>query len=586
METQHRSFDLETRSTGNRTVELSFSSETPVDRGDYLEVLSHKPGDVDLSRLNDSHPLLLNHDPSEQIGVVESAKVEGGKGRAVVRFGNSQKAQEVFNDVKDGIRRLVSVGYRILRTISETRDKAGNRVMRFAFQPYEISIVAIPADVSVGVGRSAQITVMNEDYKTNTVNEINAIAKALEGKVDGIQHMAARAIAAGHDVTRFRTECLSQLPEARPVQTSPLIDVKARDWKHYSITRAVAMQLHGERRDGLEAELHAELLRNRGNNMPRPEGILVPDEAFARSHVAGTATLGGFLVQNTVAGDEFIEVLRNKSQVLNLGARVLSLNGPTFIPRQSGTGTANWCAETTGSTLTAINFQNLTLSPRAITSQQQYSRQLLMTSNPSIDGIIRDDMTAGIALAIDSAVLGVGGGDVPVGILGTSGIGTVTAAANGIALATLGATNYAALVSLETAVANGNADVNQMAYLMRSGHRAALKTAQRFASTDSPVFETVMNNGVASGRVNGYRAEVSNQLATNLTTGTATTITSAIYFGDWSSVLVASFGATELIVDEITLAANRVVRLYAHRYADVGIRTPASLAVMGGILTT
>jgi hypothetical protein len=79
---------------------------------------------------------------------------------------------------------------------------------------------------------------------------------------------------------------------------------------------------------------------------------------------------------------------------------------------------------------------------------------------------------------------------------------------------------------------------------------------------------------------------VTQQIATNLTTGTATTICSAIFFGDWNQLIVASFGATDLVVDPYTLAVNGVVRIIARRWLDVGVRTPESFAVLGGILTT
>ena len=101
-----------------RTVELAFSSESPVERWGENEVLSHDKGDYDFSRVaSGTHPLLLGHaehDPNSQIGVIESARVDADKvGRAVVRFGNSDKANEIFKDVQDGIRQLVSVGYDI-----------------------------------------------------------------------------------------------------------------------------------------------------------------------------------------------------------------------------------------------------------------------------------------------------------------------------------------------------------------------------------------------------------------------------------------------------------------------------------------
>ena len=122
-------------------------------------------------------------------------------------------------------------------------------------------------------------------------------------------------------------------------------------------------------------------------------------------------------------------------------------------------------------------------------------------------------MTQSLALAIDLAALHGGGTLEPVGIAGTSGIGTVNAATDGIALATLGITAYAKLVALETAIAGANADDSSLAYLMRSSHRGALRTSARFSSTDTPIWSP------ADNKVNGYRAEISNRIATNLTTG-------------------------------------------------------------------
>jgi len=584
-------FDTASVNADKRTCELSFSSEMPVERGGYMEILSHDPANVDLSRLNDAHPLLLNHDPERQIGVVEQASIGADKrGHAVVRFSKSSLGEEIWRDVQDGIRRLVSVGYRRTKELaSEVRD--GVESVCFAWQPYEISLVSVPADASVGVGRAEQtetkqkeIKIMSEvkievmptrDFQKEN-GEIIAIAKNLGNKVEGIRDLADKAIQEGWTVDNFRAQALNKLPEARPVTVSPLSEVKQRDWKKYSITRAIAMQMPGAKRDGLEAELSDELSMHYGK---RAEGCYVPDEAFSRSLVAGTGTLGGMVVQTSVMADEFIEILRNKSQVLNLGARVLNLPGPVTIPRQNGAGTVNWAGETVASTLTAINFQNLTLTPQAITAYHQYSKQLLQTANPSIDSLVRDDITQCIALAIDLAALHGTGSGQPTGIIATSGIGSVLAGTNGIQLSTYAATNYPALVSLESLVAAGNADVGSMAYLMRPGHRGALKGVQRFSSTDSPVF-------TPDGTVNGYKAAVSNQIATNITTGTATTICSAIFFGNWNELLIASFGSTDLVIDPYTAGANGVVRLYARRWCDIGVRHAASFAVLGGVLTT
>ena len=88
----HRAIDEE-----SRTVELAFSSEEPYERSFGIEVLDHGDGSADLSRLHSGAPLLVNHDPNDQIGVVENARIDDDKvGRATVRFGKSGRAQEIF----------------------------------------------------------------------------------------------------------------------------------------------------------------------------------------------------------------------------------------------------------------------------------------------------------------------------------------------------------------------------------------------------------------------------------------------------------------------------------------------------------
>lgn len=585
-----------------RTIELSFASELPVRRYDwrkdkeYLEVLSCKPEDVDLSRLNNAHPLLLNHDTWNQIGVVDSARVDAdGKCRAVVRFSKSQTGTEIWNDVKSGIRRLVSVGYRRLKEVS-SEVKDGLDVVRFSWQPYEVSIVSVPADATIGIGRSQTETISQESNSNMSepkidvvaerasataeankrVTEIMAIARNLSGKVSDIDKLRDAAIERGDSVDAFRAACLEKLPTVTP-QTSALRDVPQRDMKKYSLSRAISMLLPGGKPEGLEKEISDEIALKSGK---RASGFWLPDEALARNYIAGTNTLGGFLVETQNLGDQFIELLRNKAQVLNLGARVMNLTGPVTIPRHAAGGAVNWVAETVAATLDTGNFTQLTLTPKAVSAFQQYGKQLLMESNPSIDSIIRDDIVQQIALAVDlAAIHGSGSGD-PTGVVNTSGVNTVALSASGLALNN--ATAYPFLVSLESLVAADNADFGALAYLMRPGHRGALKTQTRFSSTDTPVWDSRSGNTP----VNGYRAEVTNQIKTNLTTGTATTICSAIVFGNWNELIVANFGATDLVVDPYTLAVNGVVRIIARRWVDVGVRHPEGFAIGGGIINT
>lgn len=288
------------------------------------------------------------------------------------------------------------------------------------------------------------------------------------------------------------------------------------------------------------------------------------------------------LVPTTPEG--FINALRNKCQVLALGAQTMELSHPITIPRQSGVGAVNWVSESTASTLTAVNFTNLTLTPYAVSANHQYSKQLLITGSESVDSIIRNDIIATIAEAIDLSALSGSGSGQPTGIANTTGVQTVAIGANGLSINN--ATLFPALVSLESQLAASNADFGKMAYLMRGTHRASCKKQVEFASTASPVWTTERRNGESQGIVNGYAAAVSNQIFINGTVGTATTICSAIYFSDWSDVIIGSFGPLDLVSDPYTLGANGVVRLLARKWVDVGIKTPAKHSMLLGILAT
>lgn len=139
-----------------RSVALSFSSDVPYTRYDYLsdrkynEILSHEPGAVDLGRLEEIGTLLFNHNSDQPIGGIEKVWIEGGKGRALVRFDEDDESEKIFQKVKRGSLRGVSVGYRV----HEWEKRGKEDMIATKWEPLEISIVSVPADASVGVGRS------------------------------------------------------------------------------------------------------------------------------------------------------------------------------------------------------------------------------------------------------------------------------------------------------------------------------------------------------------------------------------------------------------------------------------------------
>lgn len=139
-----------------RTVEMSCSSELAVERWFGFEILDHSPESCDLSRMNGGGALLVNHRLEDQVGVVESASIKDRKLRAVVRFGKSARAEEVFQDVKDGIRRLVSIGYSVHKLVLDKVEEGVETLRAVQWEPYEVSLVPVPADPTVGVGRSEE----------------------------------------------------------------------------------------------------------------------------------------------------------------------------------------------------------------------------------------------------------------------------------------------------------------------------------------------------------------------------------------------------------------------------------------------
>jgi HK97 family phage major capsid protein/HK97 family phage prohead protease len=153
-----------------RTVEVAFSSEEPVPRWFGDEVLSHDAGAMLDTRLRNGAAVLWNHNSDVQIGVVESARVDGDRrGRATLRFGRSARAEEIWTDIVDGVIRHVSVGYFVRAIKTEEREGERDEVTITEWEPYEISMVSVPADGTVGVGRSAgEPPEEAQDQSTNT----------------------------------------------------------------------------------------------------------------------------------------------------------------------------------------------------------------------------------------------------------------------------------------------------------------------------------------------------------------------------------------------------------------------------------
>lgn len=577
--TQYRTFEVDRASIDKeaRTVTLSFSSETPVDRWFGFEILDHSPASIRMNRLKDGGPLLVNHDGRDQIGVVESAEIgPDKKGRAVLRFGKSTRAQEIFDDVLDGIRRNVSVGYWVHRMVLEEEDdEKGNTYRAMDWEPLEISIVPVPADISVGVGRSRgegdhetiiersikmpepvvekvdvkKIEADAQNAEHTRVNEILAIGDQHKCQAD-----AARFIRERKSVEDFKNFVLETRYKAKPVDVDPNIGMSDKERSKYSLLRAIRQAAtEGGRLDGIEKEASDAVAKLCGRN---PRGFFIPNDILMEKRDMGAqdAAKGGYTVGTDLLSGSMIELYRNKTLVVQMGARTLSgLVGNIAIPRVTGGATAYWLPETGAVTKSDQAFGQLALTPKRLVGDTVYSKELLMQSSIDVENFIRQDLMTVLALEKDRAAInGSAASGEPTGILNTTGIISITFGA---------APTWAKVVDFETQVADNNADVGALGYLTTPVVRGKWKTTVKATST------AVFLWGDGDMPVNGYRAGVTKQVPSN-----------RVIFGNFADLIIGEWAGIDVVVDPYSLKKNGQIEVTITLWTDIGIRHAVSFA--------
>lgn len=594
-----REIELRAAEADGDLIPCVLSTEQPVDRGGYDEVLSHQSGEVDLSRA--PLPIVVQHDHTQlNVGVVEQVRIEGGKLKGLARFGSSTQAREILADVKAGIIRSLSVGYQLLKTVSET-----GRTVRFAWMPYEVSVVSVPADPNAGFYRSlthspkgkimTDIAVTENDSATRSqrrsanqaaldererVQEIATIGQQFK-----LQNEANRAIAEGTSIDAFRELAMSRLKGAgtlRPAE-SPDLGLTRREIEQFSFVKAILAQMdpnYARREAGFELEASRALAQKLGRD---PQGIYVPGEVLRyqargqRDLVAGTPAYGGNLVATDHQAENFITLLRNRCHVINLGATTVGdLVGNVDIPSQAGGASVFWVAEGGAPTESSQVFGQVPLTPKTVGAFTDFTRRMLKQATPDIESIVRADLAGQIGVEVDRvAIAGSGAGNQPLGILNTSGIGSVAIGTNGGAIA------WTHVLELEEAIANANADEGALGYMTNNKARRALKGTTKVSGDAGAgfIWSDEARDAAGYGTLNGYRAAASNNVPSNLTKGTGVNL-SAMIFGNWADVLIGQWGGLDILVDKFTNGTSGGTRVIALLDMDIAIRRAASFAVI------
>lgn len=601
IELDHRSIEVSTREINEekRTVRIAVSSEAPVERSFGLEVLEHSESAIDLDFLGSGRaPLLLDHDPRSQIGVIEKTEIGSDAVlRADVRFGKGALADEVFRDVVDGIRTNISVGYRIDKMSKNERSDGTVEFRAVAWTPMETSIVSIPADKSVGVGRSAtaepsKILIKQKEVPMEPeVNIDDVRAEASEsaraayskqvteiialGAKHNKRDFAEESIGKGHSIEQFRGLLLEKIGDAKPLEVGEP-DLTPREQNSYSLMRAIRAAASNDWREaGFEREVSDEIGHVSGRTA---KGFFVPGHAWhQRDLIAGTDADGGHLKGVNHMGSEFIEALRSRLVVGSMGARVMSgLKGDVSIPKMATVAAAAFVAENNAVAEQNQTFGELALVPRTLGVMTDISRKLMLQSDPSAEAIVRNDLLNAVAAKIESVSIAGGGSNEPTGITGTTGIGSVAIGTNG------GAPTFASAVNLVKEVEQDNAAISDsMGYLTNSAVKAKLSSTAKVSSSDS-----VMILDAPWTELYGYKFGVTNHVPSNLTKGSTSGTCSAMIFGDFSQMILAFWSSPDVLIDPYTNSSKGGTRVVVFQDCDVGIRHAQSFAACLDYTTT
>lgn len=606
-------FALRAAESGDATITFSASSDQPLERWFGTEILSHADGAVRLGRIAEgAAPLLFNHNWDDPIGMITAGRLADGRMTVEATLFETARAREV-RAMMDGGLRNVSIGYEI--HVMEEEPKA-NRYTAIDWEPYEVSIVTVPADPSVGLGRAAdQITKpvritratlpadpAKPEKEVSMTEQQNAQAGATADisvtdnaaperlRILTIQRLARthkvddatadKWIGEGWSESDVSRACLDIIAErvqktSRSIGNPAELGLSQTEQRSYSLLNMIrSVNAKNFNAAGFEVEASQAIAQRLGRQPSSPNSFFVPVDIQRRnlSTQALLAALGGSQQRDmsvalvTGSGSHlvgtdhmgFVDLLRNRSTVMQAGARRMSgLVGNVDIPKLAAGATANWQnGEDDAINESTPTTTQILLSPKSVGAYVELTRRLLQQSSPDAESMVMADMAAQVALAVDLAALeGTGSTGQPTGISQTSGIGSVAS----------GAFSYAKALEFQTDVAAANALAANCAYITTPAVAALAMQRETIASGGVPVWE----GGIMDGRMAGMRAMSTNQV-------TAATMV----FGDFSQLIIGEWGVLEIEVNPYADFAKGIIGVRALYSIDVALRHAAAFSRM------
>ncbi|MGP6488938.1 phage major capsid protein [Duffyella gerundensis] len=593
----------------NRTVEIAFASETPVKRdfgeglGVLNEILRCTSESVNLSRLLNGAPLLVEHDFTKQVGVVLDARVDSdGVCRATVKLSTIPDAETIFTMIKEGIRTKISVGYNI-----ESYHIEGNNLIVDSWNPYELSSVSVPADDQVGVSRSLntneiqlsegeQMELENQPEKNEEITEVetsneevpaveeraveNDESESQEGaeeESDATDEVLERAANLINSFERVQEELnkvvenerkremestrvreLNAIAELFNVDSSEAIKsgVSVEQFKQEVQTRSLNKEKNLINKDvKMKKNLIGELIRGINEDkfdavkaeLERGQRGFKMDFARALGDATDTSTAPGTI--KTVYADSYIAALLANSVLGQLNPTIysgLGYKGVLSIPRLSGLtpaapGNFKFYEEGDAVEDSIASFDSIKLTPKMFAGSIPVTKQLMLSSDTAAN-FVQDALIKYAANGLEMQIFS-----------------KLQAAAPVQQSATAGTLTEADVQKAIEALGTANVDVSACVAVMHPSTLAKLRQT------------AVLGNTAAVSMVEGHRYEMWLNDEVRVIESTFVSVDSVL-IGDFRNLIIANWTeGQEIDVDTTTHRAAQITVFRSFQFLDTAI---------------
>lgn len=327
---------------------------------------------------------------------------------------------------------------------------------------------------------------------------------------------------------------------------------------------------------GLEKELVQESAKEKRELGSNGSGLYLSNRFMTvekRTMSTGTSTAGG----NFIATEKipFFDALYAKTVLEQLGAvKLTGLSANADLTGFSAGVTAGWATEVANAAEGDPTTASRSITPKRLTAYVDLSKQLLIQDNYSIEAYTQESFMKAFAVAIEAAAInGSGSSGQPLGLLGTSGIGSVAIGTNG------GAPTLAKILELIQVVESANAGMNGK-FLVNPKVVAKLKQTAIDAGSGAMVMSYGPYFGGINEQIDGKPVFSTSNVPSNLTKGTTSGTCSAIIYGDFENLVVGQYGGIDLVVDTMSQAIGGKTRIVMNQYVGVAVKQPAAFAAI------